>query len=257
MNPLQYNSDAPVSSFDNFDLPAGAPDTTPPEITAGTWVSATGITTNLVLYFNEALDTSSVPAVGDFETHIGTYRDRRDHEVSSPAAVAVSGNSLTLTLGQLQTGKSAYVWYTPGTNPLRDAAGNAAAAFQKNYLANSFTSGSFDFQSATVNGNRLTLAFNRPLDAGSVPAASAFSFHSTLFAGERDTLGLVIDSVRISGTDVVLVLENPVPPCSSLTVSYAKPSTNPIQNIRASGQARSFQHRTVTNALAGRCMRIR
>ena len=104
----------------------------------------------------------------------------------------------------------------------------------------------------------LTLAFNRPLDPGSEPAAGAFTFHHPLHEGEREALSIGIGAVSVSGKDVVLRLENAVPACASFTVSYDKDeTTTPIQRIRvftAVTQADSFSHRTVTNARASHCV---
>ena len=72
----------------------------------------------LVLTYDEALDGGSVPAGGDFS--IGGVPS------VSVNTVAISGMMVTLTLSQAVTsGDTVTVSYTkPGTNPLRDAAGN-------------------------------------------------------------------------------------------------------------------------------------
>ena len=83
----------------------------------------------LVLTYDEALDGGSVPATSDF-TIGGT--------AVSVNTVAISGMSVTLTLSAAVTsGDTVTVSYVvPGTNPLRDVAGNNAAALTNAVVTN-------------------------------------------------------------------------------------------------------------------------
>ena len=86
----------------------------------------------LVLTYNEPLDGTSTPAPGDFAVTVA----------GSPVgfvfairvnAVRVIGDTVTLTLAAaVQTGQGVTVGYTPGVNPIQDAAGNDAAALTAN-----------------------------------------------------------------------------------------------------------------------------
>ena len=71
--------------------------------------------TSLILTYNEALDTGSVPAVGDYSVNDGA--------ANAVTNVAVSGNTVDLTLtNAVDAGDSVTVSYTAGVNPIRDTA---------------------------------------------------------------------------------------------------------------------------------------
>jgi hypothetical protein len=55
-----------------------------------------------------------------------------------------------------------------------------------------------------------------------------------------------VNSVLISGTQVILTLSEPVSYGNTVTVAYTQPSTNPLQTT-AGGKATSFAPKTVTN----------
>ena len=76
---------------------------------------------SLTLTYGEALDEGSRPAPGDFTVQV-------DGSGRSVSAVSVSGRVVALTLNPaVEHGeKGIMVSYTPGTNPIRDAAGNEA-----------------------------------------------------------------------------------------------------------------------------------
>ena len=122
---LSDSSYALVEIVDNDgDAP---PDVTPPQLTQ---VTANGST--LVLTYNEPLDGTSTPAPGDFAVTVTgspvgfVYAIRVN-------AVRVIGATVTLTLAAaVQTGQGVTVGYTPGVNPIQDAAGNDAAALTAN-----------------------------------------------------------------------------------------------------------------------------
>ncbi|MDE0408400.1 MAG: SwmB domain-containing protein, partial [Alphaproteobacteria bacterium] len=95
-----------------------APDTTAPRLTRATVDGDT-----LRLGFNESLDPASIPAAAEFAVTV-------DGSTAAPSAVGLSGSVVTLTLaGAVEPGAAVTVSYTPGGNPLRDAAGNEVAAF--------------------------------------------------------------------------------------------------------------------------------
>ncbi|MCZ0942610.1 MAG: SwmB domain-containing protein, partial [Gammaproteobacteria bacterium] len=81
--------------------------------------------TELSLDFDEPLDRNSVPAASAFRVAV-------DGAAIGVAQVAVSDSTASLTLsGSIADGEDcAKVGYTPGAAPIRDRAGNAAAAFR-------------------------------------------------------------------------------------------------------------------------------
>ncbi|MFZ5597024.1 MAG: SwmB domain-containing protein [Bacillota bacterium] len=78
---------------------------------------------SLSLTYNESLDTSSVPAGGDFTIKVnGEFQP-------TPTNVNITGNTVAITLAEaVMAGESVTISYTPGTGPIRDMSGNNAPA---------------------------------------------------------------------------------------------------------------------------------
>ncbi len=74
-----------------------------------------------------------------------------------------------------------------------------------------------------VEGMRLTLTFNGPLDPGSVPETGDF-------AVTVEGAPVTVDEVNVVGTTVVLTLARPAAHGEAWRVSYTRPATNPLQN---------------------------
>ncbi len=85
---------------------------------------------------------------------------------------------------------------------------------------------------------KLNIVYSLSL-ANTVPAASAFSV--TVNSASR-----TVNSVAVSGTNVVLTLSSAVIYGDAVKLSYTKPSSNPLQTS-AGGQAASFSAQTVAN----------
>ena len=210
--------------------------------------------TMAVLSFAEALDPGSVPAAGDFAVSVAGA-------AATVSAVAVEDASVVLTLNAgAGAGSRVAVSYTPGTNPIRDRAGNAVAAFERTLTA--AASGKPVLRSATVKLARLALTYNLPLDPGSVPTPGAFSLHQTLGSGDqaadRSESSYRIASVTVEGRTVVLSLDGSVFDCAvttPFTVTYAKPGTSPLQGLDGT-DADGFEFRAVTNDRARDCERV-
>jgi len=84
----------------------------------------------------------------------------------------------------------------------------------------------------------LGMTYNTTL-AGTVPAASSFSVLV-------NSVARTINMVAVSGTKVQLTLSNPIVYGDVVTVSYTKPSVNPIQTA-SGGQALTISVQAVTN----------
>ena len=93
-------------------------------------------------------------------------------------------------------------------------------------------------ESAAVNGTALTLTFTQNLDTDSEPAADAFTVN---VAGTDQTP----TDVAISGKTVTLTLGTAVTSGQTVTVSYTRPDSNPLQHNDA--QAPGFSGEMVTN----------
>ena len=94
----------------------------------------------------------------------------------------------------------------------------------------------------TVDGDRLTLVFDHPMDGNSEPAASAF----TVKVGGSAVSLASASPVDVSGNKVTLTLANAVAQGASVTVTYTKPSASPLQNVVCE-DAPGFTDEPVTN----------
>ena len=93
---------------------------------------------------------------------------------------------------------------------------------------------------ATVDGTSLKLIYSEALDTGSVPAATAYS----VVVGSAT--GVAPSSVAVSGAKVTLTLSTGAASGDTVTVTYTKPGTNPLQDL-ASNDAANLSARAVAN----------
>ena len=220
------------------------------------------------LYFSKPLDTGSVPTRDNFRVRLGgsagSVVQSTGHVVANNAvAFGITGRSIVGT-------SVWHVVYDPdaaGGTPIRDKAGNAVAGFTVQETA---TDAEKPVRSPgilpSVDGATLKVFFRGKdwLNPASVPAASAFTFHEVADSNPAE-LDIGIDAVSVRATQLILLLENPVPPCAGATVpnniafriTYTKPSTHPLQGLANTGAADGFSQINVRNARADRCMGIR
>ena len=192
--------------------------------------------TSLKLNYNEALDTSSVPDKSAFTVSVaGTDQ--------TPTGVAVSGQTVTLTLGTAATaGQTVTVTYTvPNTNPIQNSAGNDAAALSSKAVTNvTGDSTSPTFSSAYVNGTELVVTFSEALDETSVPPP--MSSFGVYLAG----VGQHPTAVTIDGDEVTLTLGATVTAGQAVTVDYSLPVSGRIKDL-AGNFLFIFGQQSVTN----------
>ena len=174
---------------------------------------------SLVLTFDETLAGSSVPDKGAFSVSV----DGRAGVL--PASVAVSGTTATLTLtAAVRATQSVTVSYTePSMNALKDLADNNVDGFSDHPVNDATVP---VLVTAEVNGTGLVLTYNETLDTGSAPGAGAF----TVKVGGAAVSLAASGPVAISGSKVTLTLAEAVMPGDTVTVSYAVPSSNPVQD---------------------------
>ncbi len=98
-------------------------------------------------------------------------------------------------------------------------------------------------QTATVDGATLTLTYDEFLDPGTRPAASAFTVTA---GGSTVTVSAVGIRAGRGSRDVTLTLAAAVTSVQTVTVSYAVPGTNPIQD-NTGNDAAALTNRAVTN----------
>ena len=94
----------------------------------------------------------------------------------------------------------------------------------------------------TVNGAALVLTYNEALDTGSKPASSAFTVKVGGTAVSLATSG----AVAVDGKTVTLTLAAAVTASDTVTVSYAVPGSNPLQDAGGT-DAPAFTDLAVTN----------
>ena len=232
-----------VKAFSGFRVET-VQDITPPTREGTIFVRDPAASTRTLayIYFDEALDTGSVPAPADFTITCCTNDQVADFNVT-PFGIAVTNNAVKMELPSDSTdGTTAWKFaYTPGTNPIRDLAGNAAAAIAEfDVTAKSNGKPRPAGGGATVDGAVLTLEIRpEPLDPGSVPDPSAFTLHDT--DTDSTQLSSGVESVLpLEPHFVYLRLEHPVRPCDGQTpirIKYTKPTgsnATPLQGIDGS-----------------------
>ena len=239
-NPLQTSAGGQVTSFSAKNVTNNVASVT--TVTAPVYVSSSvenATPTKLNIVYSLSL-ANTVPAASAFSVTVNSA----SRTVNS---VAVSGTTVSLTLASaVAHGDAVTVAYTkPSSNPLQTSAGGQVASFSAQKVTNNVASVttvtapvyvSSSVENATPT--KLNIVYSLSL-ANSVPAASAFSV--TVNSASR-----TVNSVAVSGTNVVLTLSSAVIYGDALKLSYTKPSSNPLQTS-AGGQAASFSAQTVAN----------
>ena len=192
----------------------------------------------------------------------GGFQMQDRHYANGPAVSAVVGGSgsdeTTLSLTLDSTGSP-----TARTNvdpriharrasgaKIRDAAGNDAERFTGNdALAVSVTPDTTAPVLAgkpAINGTRLTLAFNEPLDEGSVPGAPG-GFTVMVTRGGNAVSGHTVTDIAVSGPTVTLTLAQGVLTGDTVTLAYTKPSTPLRDRAVTPNEAAAFSGQSVDN----------
>ena len=177
--------------------------------------SATVNLTQLQVVFDQALDSTSVPAAVSFTV--------------GPTSIAVqsaqiSGDTLSLTLAQAaaENATVTLAYAPPAANALQDVSNNQVAQFSISVQNQTDTAPVL--VTSTVNGATATLTFDQTLDAMSKPVVGQFSVTAT-----------TVQSIAISGSSATLTLSSAVAEGVSTTLRYTKPSSGGFQD--ATGNA--------------------
>ena len=210
--------------------------------------SATVSAATLVITFSEPLAAAASLANTAFGV---TKGDPATTVALGTTAPAISGSTVTLTLGTATTAEDenvmvTYTRPTTGTNnKLADAAGNETATFTRavrNLLGDTDPPVLADTDPAVLaaDGETLTLTFNEPLDEASEPSPADFMLR---LGGQPGA----VQTVAVSGSTVVLTLaaEFPARPRDTVTVSYTR-GTNPVRDL-AQNAAADFADQAVEN----------
>ncbi len=196
----------------------------------------------LVLTFSGSLDGARVPHKTQFAVKVTGTAAGATATARDVAAVAVSGQRVTLTLASAvlkdetvtltysQTAPDPAVGEPPvEAETLRGARGGLVMFGDTTTVINrtGLVPGT---ESATVIGDRLEIVFDAPLDEAAAhrPDAAQFTVQYTL-DGSRETV--TVSAVNVSGATVVLTLAQPVVASysDSVLVAYLKPSASPLR----------------------------
>ena len=95
--------------------------------------------------------------------------------------------------------------------------------------------------SASVHGMSLVLVYDEPLDPASMPATGAYTVTAT---GGATTTNPAVSEVSIYGIWVTLTLDAPPAAGATVTLAYAPPASNPVQD-EAGNDALAFSGQSV------------
>jgi uncharacterized repeat protein (TIGR02059 family) len=157
--------------------------------------------------------------------------------------VAVSGTTVMLTLqSPVRYGDVVTVSYTkPENDPLQTASGVQAASITAQAVKNNVASINPVYVSSVIVNSSpyvVEMTYDRIL-ANIIPPTSAFRV--MVNSSTRS-----VNSVSISGPNVMLTLASPVVYGDVITVSYTKPAANPLQTL-SGGYAATMSSQTVIN----------
>ena len=202
-------------------------DTTAPTLlTAATNTAGAAITLN----YDETLDSNSTPATSDFST--SPSKPITSVFISSTAVI------LSFTTDQFEHGDNITISYTPGTNPIRDAATNRAVALTNQAVTNNVPDAAAPtLQSAATNvaGTQIGLIYDEALDANSAPAVGDFT----------TSPAKTISGVTVAGSGIILAVSPAFAHEDTITLDYTA-GTNPIQDA-AGNDAADLSAESVTN----------
>lgn len=180
--------------------------------------TAIGSLTNLVLAYNETLDTASIPVKTDFYVTQTVGGTATAIDVSQ---VSISGSSVNLALsGSLTAGATVKVSYTPGTKPIQDVLGWDAASLVNQAVTTDSTAPTLSSSSPADNatnvavGTDLVLTMSETVKAGTGNVTIVNSSSGTTVA----TIAITdTTQVTFSGTTVTI---NPTADLATATNYY-------------------------------------
>ncbi len=197
--------------------------------------------TKLVIEFNEALDTTSIPAGSTFTvTETTTGGAVTNKTLSSTDPVSINNSSVILSLATgIATDSTVTVSYTPsGTNDLKDLAGNAAEAVTA--------------QSVTLDGSAPTLSSSTPADDATDVVATddlTLTFSESVISGTGNIV--ITNSSNSADTRTIDITDT-----SQITINGATVTINPTADLTAGANynitmASGVLTDTIGNAFAG------
>ncbi|MFF2018080.1 Ig-like domain-containing protein [Paenibacillus sp. NPDC058177] len=199
--PLQNQFGQNIADFSEFFI-RNTNDTIPP-----VFQSATGAGNKITLSYNEGLSTTNLPMNSQFSVLVG-------NSPNYVTNVAVNGSQVILTLqSALPVNKDVTISYVPGTSGISDLNGNFAAYINLQPVTLSSTTAVSEIASATVNGDELTVTFNKNMQASS-------TLYNNQFGVKVDGSTVGVQSYTLSGSTLKLVLSSMVKSGQKVELSY-------------------------------------
>ncbi len=218
----------------------------------------------LTLTFDKALDDGAAHVPDKSQFTVAVTPAGATPQVNAVTAVAVSGQTVTLTLtAPVAADSSVRVSYAQDS-PSSDLTKKLRGATAPNPLVTAFSGFAIEVADTTaptlaatggavVDGSTLTLTFDTALDDGAdhVPDKSQFTVAVTPAGGTAQTNA--VTAVAVSGQTVTLTLTTPVAADSTATVSYTQdsPSADLTKKLRGATApnplAAAFADQAVTN----------
>ena len=197
----------------------------------------------LQITYDKTLNNSIIPPLSAFVVRVNMI-------TVSVNSITISGTIVRLTLAEnIEYGDNVTVSYTiPATNPLQSPTGYLAASYSFKPVTNNVNYtpvivNPVYFSSVVQNATPTILEMTYSLPLASIaPAASAFNVRV-------NSVSVAINSVAIVSGKVRLTLSNPIVYGDVITVSYTRPSTNPLQTPEG-GVASTMGAQAVTNNVA-------
>jgi uncharacterized repeat protein (TIGR02059 family) len=183
---------------------------------------------------------NKIPAVTAFSVRVNSL-------ARTVNSVTISGTKVLLTLASpVLNGDIVTVAYIkPSTNPIQTSSGGQAASLNTQTVTNNIAAVAPVFLSSAIQNATpgiLEMTYNLNLNNNILPSIS--SFNALVNSQVR-----AINSVSITGNKVQLSLSSATKYGDIITVSYTKPSTNPLQTVSGAA-AISISARPVTNNCA-------
>ncbi|WP_138495823.1 Ig-like domain-containing protein [Paenibacillus pinistramenti] len=227
--PLKDESGQKISAFTDFYIQNVNDDTAP------VFKTAVGSDNDIILTYNEALSTTSVPLISQYSVLVGSTPDY-------VTAVSIVDNQVKLTLASSFTSaQTVTVSYVSSSDGVADLNGNVAASLDLQPVTyNVVVDG---VSSAYINGSTLSIQFS-----GSLTYSSS-TISTRLFYVMVDGVSAEISSATVSGSVVTLTLTVPVTSGQVVDVSFMPGSSPPLYT--SSGSAvQAFSRMTVQNLTA-------
>ena len=205
----------------------------------------------LTMTFDRPLDPRSAPPGSAFTVDSVTTPGLR----TGTGTARIKGRTATVTLDlAVRYRERVYVSYTrpaSGKRLRNRTSGLETESFAgSKRVANNTPHAAPEFVAAGIqpgSGRYLSLLFSSVLDGDSEPPDSAFTVRATSPNGRSRTIrGARTGTANVSGNSVYLELASAVKPDESVTLSYRKPSTNPLIDRRGLA-VESFSDKGVKN----------